>query len=221
MTTKLDKRLSNKIVLDTETTLEQHVNDIAWTISNKNGNIVYKRYLIKETSENETPFAPTKREYYKNLVDNHELPVVSIEFAISDLINDSIKYNAKMYAYNSKFDFDKINDTLKAYNSDLQLTENVIDIWALSYNTIIQQKSYVRFVRDNNLFTDKHNPKMSAESVYKYISDNVDFEEDHTALSDTIIETEILWRALAQHKKRNYQTPYWLDFKKYYESVID
>ena len=38
---------------------------------------------------------------------------------------------------------------------------------------------------------------MKAETLYRYLTDNVDYEEEHTGLEDSLIELEILLTALA------------------------
>ena len=46
-------------------------------------------------------------------------------------------------------------------------------------------------------YTNKGNIITNAEIVYQYVTDQEDFKEDHTALSDAIIESEILARIFA------------------------
>ena len=44
-------------------------------------------------------------------------------------------------------------------------------------------------------------PKATAEILYRYISGNNDFVENHTGLEDVLIEKEIFVRCMKQHKK--------------------
>lgn len=212
------KLTKTAIVLDTETSKWGKVNDIAWVVSTKDGMIISKRYLIKEINALEPTFYADKIAYYDNLIANGDVPVVPMEIAIMDLLADKEKYGATLYAYNSAFDYGKINKTLEFVGSDLRVDE-IIDIWALAYNTIITQKGYSKMVHENGWFTENGNPKMSAETVYRYIAKNNEFVESHTALSDSIIETAILYKALSQHKKRNYAKPNWRTFRDYYVSL--
>ena len=43
----------------------------------------------------------------------------------------------------------------------------------------------------------------NAETVYKYLTKNADFEEEHTGLADVHIELEILCKCLTYHEKIN------------------
>ena len=55
-----------------------------------------------------------------------------------------------------------------------------------------------------------------AEVVYKYLTNNLDFEEEHTGLSDVLIEYRILLTALKTHKKINWKPcPAWKLLKTY------
>ena len=49
-----------------------------------------------------------------------------------------------------------------------------------------------KFCEKHEYFTEKGNYSTTAETVYKFITKNTDFEEEHTALADSLIELEIL-----------------------------
>ena len=67
-----------------------------------------------------------------------------------------------------------------------------------------KSRNYLRYCAKRHFLTDSGNPKSSAEIVYRYLSSNDDFIEEHTALSDCEIEADILLAAIAR-KKRLYQ----------------
>ena len=67
------------------------------------------------------------------------------------------------------------------------------DIWTMACATLCQQKTFLL----NAKYTNKGNIITNAEVVYQYVTDQEDFKEDHTALSDAIIESEILARIFA------------------------
>ena len=66
-------------------------------------------------------------------------------------------------------------------------------------NPAIKQSTTVYFLTflANAKYTSKGNIITNAEVVYQYVTDQEDFKEDHTALSDAIIESEILARIFA------------------------
>ena len=66
--------------------------------------------------------------------------------------------------------------------------------------------TYRRFCEENGFMT-KHKtpqPQFTAEVLYRFISGNVDFIEEHTGLEDVLIETEILKYCKRQHKSMKY-----------------
>ena len=62
---------------------------------------------------------------------------------------------------------------------------------------LCNQKTFQTYYKQE---TAKGNIKSNAEIVYSYVIDS-DFVEDHTTLSDSIIETEILQKIQAMHQK--------------------
>jgi hypothetical protein len=82
--------------------------------------------------------------------------------------------------------FDKDAFTFRDKNYPL------IDLWGLSCENILNTNKFKEFALKNKLFS----PSMkyfstNAETTYKFLTQNTDFIESHTALEDVIIETEI------------------------------
>lgn len=76
----------------------------------------------------------------------------------------------------------------------------IIDLWNVASENLNHNK-YKNFCLKNNLWTNSVQYfSTSAESVYKYYTKNANFEEQHTALDDAKIETEILTKALKKGK---------------------
>ena len=87
-------------------------------------------------------------------------------------------------------------ECLKKYRVKKEI--EIIDIWTLACQTLCNQKTFKAFYKQ---MTEKGNIKSNAEIVYNYINDTTEFQEEHTALSDSIIEAEILQRILKIHQK--------------------
>ena len=51
---------------------------------------------------------------------------------------------------------------------------------------------YADFCEKFGLFTDSGNYSSTAETLFKYVTGETDFEEEHTALADSIIELHVL-----------------------------
>lgn len=186
---KIDKRLAKRLILDTETTLNKEVFDIAWLVCDKYSRIYEQREFLVQENFNKTFFYENKRPLYVEKIENLSLRILPKAEILEILLKDIATYDAQVYAYNSDFDQMALNGL---WDYEVQMN----DIFPYAYN-IATQKSYLR----ENRRTEKGNMTMNAENIYQYISFNNDFEEEHTALSDCYIEMAILLKALRQHKK--------------------
>ena len=92
-------------------------------------------------------------------------------------------------------DFDKDNFLFRGVKVAL------IDIWGISCQHIINTKTYkVKCIKESMLSPSGCFFKTSAESTYRYIQNQYDFNEAHTALEDSRIESVILCKALKKAK---------------------
>ena len=67
----------------------------------------------------------------------------------------------------------------------------------MSCLTLCKQKTFLMDCE----YTAKGNIKTNAEKVFQYITQNFDFIENHTALDDSIIESQILARIFKSTSK--------------------
>ena len=111
------------------------------------------------------------------------------------LAKDIDRYGVEVgYAYNCQFDTDKFAKTALAYGLQNPLEKiKVFDIWGYAYWNICMTDEYREFCVANNLYTKsgRYIPT-SVEGVTKFLNQDVDFVEEHTALSDVHWETRIL-----------------------------
>jgi hypothetical protein len=70
----------------------------------------------------------------------------------------------------------------------------------MAQDTICKQKSYIRFCQANDYMV-RGRVRATAEILYRYITLNTNFIEDHTGLEDVLIEKEIFAKCMRQHKK--------------------
>lgn len=78
---------------------------------------------------------------------------------------------------------------------------NIADLWLLACKKLINNQKYKDYCLKNEFLTASGTFfKTSAETVFSYLTDDEDFIEDHTALSDAIIENEILRKLLSKGK---------------------
>lgn len=135
---------------------------------------------------------------YEERLCRGEMTAIASEAQAVEVVRSLCKmYNVKyVMAYNSSFDF------TKTVCRELLVDFEFIDIYLMALQTITHLKKYAKFCRENELYSRSGKTcSTSAESVYAFITDNADYTEEHTALSDAMIEMEIFKRCYAMHKK--------------------
>ena len=197
-------------VLDTETVADARVPyDVAWVIVDRQGNIYEKfnglaaevlqndtlRYLVRKDS-----FAKRKAGFY---LDEEHAPIMPFEKIMCEFEYHCHIYDPVIVAYNAAFDIKVLNNYAKVlvgvpfFHEDAE----VWDLWNMSLNTLCDSSNYVRWCIDAGFITEKGNISCSAEAVYSYLTKNKTFAEDHTALSDCIIEAQILQAVFDRKQK--------------------
>lgn len=75
------------------------------------------------------------------------------------------------------------------------------DLWGIACQRLINIDKYRNYCLDNDLLTPSAIYfKSSAETSFQYLLNQHEFIEDHTALSDALIESQILLKALKKGK---------------------
>lgn len=112
--------------------------------------------------------------------------------------NNRIDYIATHPNRPSTKDFDPDHFVFRGKTYDL------FDIWGLSCEQLLDNDDYRKFCVDNNLITNSGKYySTTAESTYKYLTQNTGFIESHTAIEDADIECEILTQIFSKVKPKN------------------
>ena len=122
------------------------------------------------------------------------------------------EYNIQtVSAHNARFDVNALNNTIRYITkSDKRFFFPYgIEIWDTykgAINTICKQKGYIRFCKRNGYMTKHKTPRVraTAEILYRYLSGDNNFIEEHQGLDDTTIEAKVLTQILRQHSKKEY-----------------
>jgi hypothetical protein len=202
-----DKRKKYFITLDTETigVNSPLVYDLGYAIHDKKGNIILIRsFLVKETWENDklmrTAYYSSKIGLYHDKIKNNIIEVKPWLEILSTLHNDLHKYKVHVAAaYNLQFDMRSMQYTHKYYGyrgKILPYKMDLLCIWGMACETVCQQKMFYEFCDKYKLISPAGNYKTSAEIVYRYLTNNIGFIEEHTGLADVMIEIEILSRCI-------------------------
>lgn len=110
-------------------------------------------------------------------------------------------------AHNAKFDVKVTNATLRYQTKSKRrwffpYNMPIWDTMKMANDTICKQKRYKEFCEQNGYMTNHAVPQVrkTAEVLWRYITDDVTFEEDHTGLEDVTIEAQIFAECIRQHK---------------------
>lgn len=220
----IDHRKNYYIVLDTETANSHDgvkvtpksalVYDMGFAVIDKSGK-VYEAYSFINTDVYCDMDDIMESAYYSNKIPLYEQGIrdktrtlktyASIKAILTEVAQ---RYDVKaIIAHNAYFDYTAATATQRyltksKYRYFFPYGVEIWDSLKMARDTIGKQKSFIRFCEENGFMTKHKNPRpqMTAEVLYRYITNNPDFVEEHTGLEDVMIEKEIVAKCFAQHK---------------------
>lgn len=118
------------------------------------------------------------------------------------------EYNIKAcVAHNARFDVKALNATMRYQTKSrcrwfFPYEMPMWDTMKMANDTICKQKRYKEFCEKNGYMTNHATPQVrkTAEIIWRYLTDDVTFEEEHTGLADVEIEAQIFAECIRQHK---------------------
>ena len=204
------KNGENFLILDTETlSIDMPlIYNIGWQIVDRRGIIKSRQsFLIEEVWKNQdlfkTAYYSSKKEFYEEQLRSGEITVNSYLAVVRLLWLDMHKHNISLLgAYNAKFDFEAIHFSNDYFYPEKEITKYLLgdkklfDIWLNAGLVIYRKKEYKNFCLENNFLTKGGYIQGTAEVGYRYLINNPRFIENHTAIEDVEIETEIFQEVL-------------------------
>lgn len=113
------------------------------------------------------------------------------------------KYDCHIVAaYNAAFDTNALNTTLRyltksKYRWFFPYGTQFVCIWNMACSTICQTSNYKSFAELNRYYSNHgKNYRATAETVYAYLTQNPNFNEEHKGMEDVRIECEIMKECL-------------------------
>jgi len=215
----IDTETANGIVIDDKLDLScSLVYDIGFNVIDKKGNVYERRSLaigdilcgMKDLMA--TAYYADKIPSYWDEIKSGERELVSFLHAWEIVKATMEKWGIDtVSAHNARFDVNALNTTLRyltksKYRYFFPYGTEIWDTLKGAMNTICKQKGYISFCEEFDYMTKHRTPRVraTAEILYKYISGNYNFIEEHKGVNDTDIEAEILVQILRQHKKKEF-----------------
>lgn len=221
---KLDKRISYKIVLDTETCpidkectevipSNMWVYDCGWAIVDKRGTVYKTQSFINadiflgEKSLMQSAYYANKIPQYWQDIKAGTRTLTSFYKIRQALLKDIQDFGVtQIFAHNMRFDYGTLNTTQRwitksKYRYFFPKNLEICDTLKMAKDVIASMPTYQRFCADNNYLTSKGQVRLTAEILYRFITQDNTFVEKHTGLEDVMIEKEILAYCYKQHKR--------------------
>lgn len=204
------------IVVDTETanTIEQPLPyDIGWVVCDSKGNIYERRsYVVAEIFLGmkdlmESAYYAEKIPTYWDDIRSGKRIVKGMWDIRKVMMNDIKTYKIKnVGAYNMGFDKRALNNLVRYVSKSWKrwwfpFGVDYFCIWNMACNSILNRVTYINFAEKNGLISASDNIITSAECAYRYITNSIEFIENHTGLEDVEIEVAIMAECYRQHKK--------------------
>lgn len=221
----MDKRRHYILVLDTETAntiVEDNgklnmrdvlAYDFGWAVVDKSGNIyetqsfVNRDIFVYEREMMQSAYYHDKIPRYIEDIQSGARKMADL-YEIRQAILDTIeRWNIDtIAAYNARFDENALKRTQSWVTKSKYryfLPFDAVEWWDIqkaAHDVITKMPTYKAFADANNLYTKTGRIRENAESIYRFISGQHDFEESHTGLEDVLIEAKILAYCFRQHK---------------------
>lgn len=220
---KREKKM-NVIVFDTETTnLEKpFCYNVGYVIYNTDEQkvVLARDFVVEQVWHNSmlftTAYYASKREIYVSRMRARTATLDKWGYICQRMYRDIVEFEVTDgYAYNSGFD-----EKVFAFNSDWFKTINPLDTIAVHdirgyVCKFVVDDDYKAFCDRQGLYTESGNYSTTAEAVFRYVSNNDEFVEEHTALADSRIECDILAECVARGAEWNtdYEVPRMIERK--------
>ena len=215
MTTKIDRRKSYYMVFDTETANglnDPMVYDLGLAIVDRKGNIYETRsFVIYEVfcqmkDLMKSAYYSNKIPKYIEEIEKNERKIVRYSTAKKEIRRLCKEYNVKaIMAHNARFDYRATAQTQRYITKSkfrffLPYGIELWDTLKMAQDTICKQVGYKEWCYENGYLTKNGRVRATAEILYRYISGEENFDEEHTGLADVLIEKEIFVHCMRQHK---------------------
>lgn len=221
----MNNRINYRLVLDTETanTIDQPlVYDIGGIVTDKQGRIyesfsfVIREIFVGMADVMASAYYADKMGEYRQDMREGKRMMVNFFTARHYILDMMDKYNiSEVCAYNASFDRNALNTTLRyltksKYKFFFPARTEFTCIWNMACQTICQRPTYKDFCEENFFVSnrkddpDAKNYSTSAETVYRYLTQNPNYEEEHKGLDDVMIENAIMMKVYASHQALPY-----------------
>ena len=147
-----------------------------------------------------------KQAYYANKIPQYEEDIWQSKRFVEDFfeLRNQIRqmfYNGtikRVFAHNASFDVRALNNTCRVLSDGkiryfFPYGMEICDTLKMAHQVLGHDDEYVSWCKENDYMTkhDTPRPRLTAEIIYRYITKDHTFNEEHTGLADVKIEKQI------------------------------
>lgn len=211
----IDRRHIYGIMIDTETANglnDPLFYDVGWQVIDSHGRRYKSRSFInRDIFEKEAElmksayYAKKIPQYYEDLRTGKRV-MASLYEIRKALADDVAEFECKFIcAHNAYFDYRSLNGTQRyitksKYRYFVPYGLEWWDTMRMATSVICQMPTYIKFCKENGYMVSENKPKRTAEVLYRFITKDTTFVEEHKGLEDVDIERQILAYCKRQHK---------------------
>lgn len=197
----------NYLMLDTETTNDIDCPlcyDVGFSVINDEGKTLEKHsYVVADIFLDKELMSVA---YFKDKIPTYWEDIkagkrmlrrfATVRAIVKDVMT---QYNINtVIAHNMRFDYCSTNTTQRYLTCSkwryfFPYGTKFVCTLKMARATFNKDEKYIAFCEENNFVTKNGKPQLTAEVIYRYLTNNLDFVESHTGLEDVEIETIIFF----------------------------
>lgn len=220
---RIDMRKHYILVVDTETanTIQDGdkfdmsnvlVYDCGWQVVDTHGNVyaessyvncdifVHERQLVESAY-----YGYKIPQYVEDIKAGRRIMASTYEIRKA-MLADMEKFSiTEVAAHNARFDLNALNGTQRYVTKSrfrywFPYGTEIWDTMRMANSVICKMPAYRKFCEKNGYLTKTGKLSKTAENLWRFISNNPNFQESHTGLEDVAIEAQIMAYCFRQHK---------------------
>ena len=193
------------LIIDTETTgtIEDPIcYDIGFAVIDENGttyekgSFVVADVFLDDELMSDAYFKEKIPQYWEDIKNGSRQlrKFSSINFLIRKIMTE--QNITTVIAHNARFDYRSTNLTKRYITSSkyryfFPYGTEIWDTLKMSREVLKDDEEYRKFCVENNFVTSRNQNRYTAEIIYRFLTNDLQFIESHTALEDVMIEKEI------------------------------
>lgn len=183
--------------------------DIGFAVIDEDG-VVYEEhsYVVAEIFMDKelmsSAYFANKIPQYMKELENGTRRMARLNTIRKVLADTMRKYNTNIVvAHNARFDYKSTAKTQRyltgsKYRYFLPYGTEIWDTLKMAREVLKADKDYENFCYENNFLTKRGCRRYTAETLYRFFTNDIDFVESHTGLEDVMIEKVIFTECLAR-----------------------